>query len=1766
MVGFDPNNLFKNGNGVVDQSDLTTFVNLSVSIPKRIIDVLPSASDAGITYQDSIMDGVKGQDTDQEAHMGTSYVDISFTNEDDGAKKNKELFGVTGIDIDFDTSFHPLVTIKFTDIKGSALFNQSEILSLNKDRANISEEVFFGALFHFPYPTFKLTVKGYYGDKITFALKVRNFDAAFDSNSGNYDVTVDFIGDKYGILTDIPMSLLYVAPLEYREKKGQTAEGTYVKNVWKTNEKFKNITETKNGETQSKTMPTLYEFKSLYENLIKSNNKQLTEDEKNTLKLVQRKKIAEESKSSARIINAAIDNVKSDFNTLIKLIKNGTINGDVITCSGGELGSTEIRFLKDSTNNSYIVKEENGEYYNTILGRFFENINEIKGNQDNINDAGIKDKIERFTNKCYEGSLTDYYEIKGWSTNDGKYWQNGFNPHIEITDVPDNDLVTFIESLGGNFASKNSLGGGQHDFTRFIHTHAINKRGFDFEFNSLNESKVEFFNVKESGNKKPSPLLQAIEYEVKNRDVDGVAAMHTNEYYHGLLINFKKNGNRYERVPSKFNHLGGVSITRGNEDVECEKFKTTFEYIQKKYISFKERCSNTKFYEIPMEFTLGDIKVSTTVNNEPTNRELRESFEKLYKSKFGFVPTLKNITEIVFGHIDFMGEIYLKNTVYSGIIGTTGRNYKAFPNSITTDYTDDMVTKITENGDKITYTPPFPMLSERGENGVLKRLYPKSSKENNKWAMKEREYIDNIAQSLLYTIKKIEENSYVQNASSISFTRVLPSDLLLTKNPYLSSDLNSTPQMAAAHIVKVMMYRAGNDFFFGRYTNFSNFLGNDAPNIISAIRYIRNANNNFINTINDYKNKSDIWSKYIDNTYVLTNYNKDVANADKTDLTIWIRQIYPNNIFFLSVENVNRMLNGNTAKEYSEQFRYKNNEESRCVIGEDKPTFQVKAKIPDTSENSYTSTSYEFTKKDGNIYTINKENFKNGKGDILEIKEENVAKCVVGAIFLLSSNKDKLEAYMHKEDEGSIVIRNKCKDDTNDTFYSLYETTAYWVLKIGASEWWYETFGEKVGFYGDEVSLTTSIEDDNKCKDIIEVFKSWATSKNDVVNIHGVTSVKTLKTYCDNITNDNDKITFTYKQEGTTTNERKQSIYLEKMYMLNLSWDRSCDVNNYNNINTAHQEDVGDILKTIKDIKNENELAQTIENQTQLLNELKNNLYYSIKNIGDKYMYDIAKYGLFNKEKNTSICNMSNVEIVDSFMNDISDESWIDVTTLYDLILESIQSVPSMSVMQFLSKLAENNRYNLITLPYRNIKKTDEDGGEVMAEDAWDSVFSPKPWGKFSTDNNVDTKYIFIKYNEDAHICGGEFTVDTIENENDGEKNTFIVNFGMQNNNLFKSISMNMQDSINTEESIANTLNISISGSASNPKTRQTSTAMNLFDIYKHRSYKVSIDMMGTPNITPLMFFYLKNIPMYSGKYRIIKVSHRITPNDFSTSLVGVKMSKYLPPEDGRTSSLYSMIQILSGKSVDYDKLSTTNTLNNGGSAPIPSGCSDDSILGAGSAKNIKIKFFECYGEKFTPIHVRTSVTLSKLKQRNGLYPVSIRQYNPGNIIKTSAKWAGEVASEERDNKAFKRFKNAIIGYFHIFALLYRYNAGGIKQIKDIIYRWCPCAPAGNGLAEQPPSGTYNYICRAMAHTNKGANDELDINSKDDMINIATCKTRVEGGPIDINQKIYDDNFVLVENGGTKTIKDAMESAWDMYLKYGQDSEKVKDVNFNLEE
>lgn len=193
---FEPNNLEHN------PEDLNVGVYFEVDVQKR------GSFDSG-TYKGEASFGFKPVNVfgGEDNLITTSYSDITMLELSNGG--NTESIGIESINIKYNSWYFPEVNIKFVDVRGNALFNPME---MTNDPNSNAQGSFLSCLFMFPYPIFKITIKGYYGKPVTFNMTVRDVRANLNPQSGNFEISVNFIGYMYSYLTDVPMRYLFAAP------------------------------------------------------------------------------------------------------------------------------------------------------------------------------------------------------------------------------------------------------------------------------------------------------------------------------------------------------------------------------------------------------------------------------------------------------------------------------------------------------------------------------------------------------------------------------------------------------------------------------------------------------------------------------------------------------------------------------------------------------------------------------------------------------------------------------------------------------------------------------------------------------------------------------------------------------------------------------------------------------------------------------------------------------------------------------------------------------------------------------------------------------------------------------------------------------------------------------------------------------------------------------------------------------------------------------------------------------------------------------------------------------------------------------------------------------------------------------------------------------------------------------------------------------------------------------------------------------------------
>ena len=167
-----------------------------------------------------------------------------------------EMIGIKSVDIQYEKSCVPMISIKFTDVRGLSLFQPTElsrtheydgIKGLSKD--NVAQS-FFQCFFKMPLPKFTIYIKGFYGKPVAYVMMCDKFDTNFNSETGDYDVDTHFIGYNYSFMTDVSFDALLAAP--YSDYEGKKYWQDNINNgrfyIW---DKLK---------TKKMPMPTLYEM------------------------------------------------------------------------------------------------------------------------------------------------------------------------------------------------------------------------------------------------------------------------------------------------------------------------------------------------------------------------------------------------------------------------------------------------------------------------------------------------------------------------------------------------------------------------------------------------------------------------------------------------------------------------------------------------------------------------------------------------------------------------------------------------------------------------------------------------------------------------------------------------------------------------------------------------------------------------------------------------------------------------------------------------------------------------------------------------------------------------------------------------------------------------------------------------------------------------------------------------------------------------------------------------------------------------------------------------------------------------------------------------------------------------------------------------------------------------------------------------------------------------------------------------------------------
>jgi hypothetical protein len=320
-----------------------------------------------------------------------------------------------------------------------------------------------------------------------------------------------------------------------------------------------------------------------------------------------------------------------------------------------------------------------------------------------------------------------------------------------------------------------------------------------------------------------------------------------------------------------------------------------------------------------------------------------------------------------------------------------------------------------------------------------------------------------------------------------------------------------------------------------------------------------------------------------------------------------------------------------------------------------------------------------------------------------------------------------------------------------------------------------------------------------------------------------------------------------------------------------------------------------------------------------------------------EYLGEISRYEMWDMFKTINDTWISGADLksktlfedvllVDRASRDVGQKIFVDIFLLKDRIG---QWQHTNNMLGIVNTIFSDNRFTYWILPaYANFYNVQDVSKNPNPRPEGTLEFAKTLFGTHTTVDyretgakivamyaHVDSKHLAMNGNADYRFRDDAFDMrrasdnpllESQEGKTNWDKSNkvvgFNVDFGPQNQQIFKQIDIGQDVGEPTAESLE-----MLNQMANQSRNRTTaSQSVSLYNIYRNRSYKCSIDMLGCALVQPTMYFNLRNIPMFSGPYMITNVSHRISENGFDTTIEGQRQPFYSIP------AIDSLLQALS--------------------------------------------------------------------------------------------------------------------------------------------------------------------------------------------------------------------------------------------------------------
>ena len=1525
VIYVEPNDMVASTSGSIsldnvtwDPEDINMSVDLQVIVPRRsdfgsYTDGSGNKSRVEIWHEGmsdvdryiSFMQGsdIKNNNGTLVGHeLTTDYINASYSEITSQGQSCKEALGIDSIDITFDQHFYPRVSIRFIDVRGySLMMPTDEVYRLEHTNGGVKGGYinFFRALFHYPYPRFLLTVKGFYGSSVTFQLAVDEFKNNFNSDTGNFEITVSFIGYMYGLYTDVPFNLLISAPYYNPKEVSQTA-GTY--SSWG----GPNFVYDNGDGNVGRPIYTFVEF-------LEQCNK----------------------------LNDAIAKTKNNSSQYTNL---GTANKNSVKITAlGELKKKlknyidETRKLNKRTNDkSYIVENEG---YDVIFFQVSDTTTETTTSGSTEEDKSffgfdINTKkaaewwSENMANNKIKVAITQWNAFaKAWDDYNKEdnigipKWQPGgtlSKDNVYYSDVKEEEQTYYepfyknrkVNDKGAITADKNSTSGGgitidyliKHDpslrdkilkseyATRPVYylMGSVIAKIIDDKINELRSEQEEIQPIAKS--ELESLYKDNLGFNPSVLNMYRMIFAHLSCFMNLFYDTIKKIKNNEDS-----RRLANFGVTKDKIDVSSYMSENAivppFPAIFKTDESENNRRVQIYPGEIPElvkkmpELELVEGLINGTLGLKDRVRQIIcDTHEKVtfnQESEMAAKDTDYNYTPTAIS--DFMHESnpyvsVLSGSAYDLMVCMMSRMVSASLQLYMSD------------------TDPSTSLSNIGEiecrNFV--KLHPESSGGSK------------LKQDLLSMSDGFKQNETDVFNKFIRYWNAQGLNGAKYEDGYLSFNIENAP-----------IYSEG----YPPFKQTSVLVGSDGyvplngANSGKVFFTERRAVNGFDN-INKFIEKIKEQQK--------------LENQGETGLS----------------ETYGNLTNGTTG---IRMLRLTTTPAEMNMLS---GTFQKKDKInriPDVLNITYSPAQYSkdayyafHDKKDGK-FVFPFHDFTNENGDIFFSKQykNNLDDYEKAGLFLMYLNANAFgyynSDYKIQNSNTDVLIPDLANTSICAARYGAICLLGYTLWKdidstvitspVPTCSLHFEFCNEKSRIDKKEYNETkykriyNNTELKKKIIGIFEEFVKSSSWKNIYTSLSNRENYKkgddgniATSPYClsykqkeiiydEMLSEDTDIAIYVINNESKYKNSAAIKIPKQRfIYAVDFM------VTHYGGIETEYERTDPNFGKS--DVSNAHRLA----------------LYNSLKNLYDKWgnSYNYSDFILRGPdedrkkkqdrfEKGIAIkdgCEFDNFIFVDCYYNDISDKYRMNPSILSDIIAKQVQAEANGSMMECMADMMQKNHMLFLALPvYSNFYKFE----------TIHNMFMPKPEETMLT--GIGATYVGMYTYEVSHVVEDDRFEDHLDGDylmiadlngiDDDPRPTeigqqvfsyggkglsipvpaFGVTYARQNQGYFKKIDVNMDNPRVTDYSLYNlyALTNSVNG---NELNKPLTVANDIYSIYANRSYNCSVEMMGCANIMPMMYFQLNNIPMFRGAYMISNVEHHISAGNFTTKFSGVRICK----------------------------------------------------------------------------------------------------------------------------------------------------------------------------------------------------------------------------------------------------------------------------------